>query len=120
MSSRTCREIVDPRYDTECGLPSHLETNRCIQHLPEAEPPKVAKAYITRGQYNVGIFCTYLQRWEWETVSATSLKSAKTKAPDIIARLLHESADRWAGVSTQAAQASAKARQRAHVKPDLK
>jgi hypothetical protein len=108
--SRTCIAVVDPRYDTECGKPAHLDTSHCIQHLPEAPKPRVDTTSV-RGQYNVGIFCTCLQRWRWETVKARTLRAAKVAAVPTIKKLYQESADRWDGVRLQARDAGTAQRQ---------
>lgn len=105
--SRTCLAIFDPRYDTECGKPAHLDTCRCIEHLPEAPPPRVVQTTHTRGLYEVGLFCTCLQRWTWETVKARSLKAAREASTPIIRKLFQQSAERWDIVRLQARDAGA-------------
>jgi hypothetical protein len=108
--SRTCIAIVHPHQGTECGKPAHLDTGHCIQHLPDAPKPRVDTT-STRGQYNVGVFCTCLHRWHWEIVKARTLKAAKVAAIPVIKKLYQESADRWDGVRLQARDAGSAQRQ---------
>lgn len=112
MAQRTCLAIIDPRYDGECGSPAHLDTGRCIEHLPASPPPKVARSIRQEDVFDVGVWCPCLQRWEWSGVEAPSLRVAKERARPIIARLLVESADRWQLVGTLAREAGRVQRRR--------
>lgn len=115
---RTCRTIIDPRYETECGKPAHVDTGHCIPHLPDAPAPRVDTLSV-KGQYNVGVFCTCLQRWHWEVVKARSLRAAKEAATPIIRKLYLESAERWDVVRLQARDAGAVQRQQGIFFPGL-
>lgn len=119
MASRTCTAIVDPRTDGECGEPAHLETGRCPEHLPEAEPPKVVRSPSKKGVFDVGVFCTCLQRWHWAEVKAIGAAHARVLATNIIARMYRESGDRWDLVVEQAKKAGKAQRRKAQLRAHL-
>jgi len=81
---------------------------KCVDHMPETPLPRVVSCPNQR--YDVGVFCTCLQRWNWVSIEAKSFRSAMIKAKPIIVQLRKESADRWGDVIRQAKNAAGEQR----------
>jgi hypothetical protein len=89
-----------------------MDTGRCPEHLPEPEPPKVLALTLHRGLYDVGVFCTCLQKWHWGQVRADSITTARILAQPLINRMHRESSARWLRVAELAAMVAKVQRQR--------